>query len=127
MRPCVFIILFSFCFLSCTNRSYIPGDIIRKEQMQNILWDMIRADLLAHEIIKKDSTKNLDTETNMLTQKIFAIHHIDKSKFDRSMQFYSKRPDMMNTILDSLNSRRLRNNVFEKKRLQGLQKKNHPI
>jgi len=127
MRSGVFIILFSFCVLSCTNRTYIPGDVIRKEQMQDILWDMIRADLLAHEIVKKDSTKNLNTETNILTQKIFAIHHIDKAKFDRSFQFYSKRPDMMNTIFDSLNSKRVRNNIFEKKRLQVLEKKNHPI
>ena len=85
---------------------------------------MIRADLLAHEIIKKDSTKNMNTETNILTQKIFAIHHIDKIKFDRSMKFYSKRPDMMDNILDSLYANRVRLNS-EKQRLKNLPKKHN--
>ena len=86
---------------------------------------MIRADLLAHEIIKKDSSKNNNTETNILTQKIFAIHHIDKTTFDRSMKFYSKRPDMMDNILDSLYANRVRINS-EKQRLKNLPKKHNP-
>jgi hypothetical protein len=122
MKTGTWIIIFSFCFFSCTNRSYIPSGIIKTDQMGDILWDMIRADLLAREIIKKDTTRNLNTETNILTQKILAIHHIDKSKFDKSFQFYSKRPDMMNMIFDSLDARRTRSNLFEIKRMKGLQK-----
>ena len=107
------IFVFLFCLISCTNRSYIPDNIIRKAQMEDILWDMIRADLLAHEIIKKDSTKNLNNETNILTGKVLAIHHIDKVKFDRSIRFYEKHPDIMNLILDSLNAKKNRDKIAE--------------
>ena len=116
------LIIMIFCFLSCTNRTYIPDKIIKTSQMGDILWDMIRGDLLAHEIIKKDSTKNLITETNILTEKIFAIHHIDKLQFEKSLQFYTKRPDMMNTIFDSLDARKIRHTFLERQKIKTLQK-----
>jgi len=117
---CLFILL--FCLESCTNRSHIPDQIIGMPQMGDIMWDMIRADLLAHEIIKKDSTKNLNAETSKLTEKIFAIHHIDKLQFEKSLQFYSKRPDMMNTIFDTLDARKVRHTFLERQKIKALQK-----
>lgn len=121
MRVTCLIILL-FCLASCTNRSHIPDTIIKTSQMGDIMWDLIRADLLAHEIIKKDSTKNINTETTNLTEKIFAIHHVDKLQFEKSLQFYSKRPDMMNTIFDTLDARKARHTLLEKQKIKILQK-----
>src|SRR2546425_713864 len=120
------IIIFSVCLISCTNRSYIPGEIIKTAQMEDILWDMIRADFLAREIIKKDSTKNLTAETNILTGKVLAIHHIDKVKFDKSIQFYEKHPDIMNRIFDSLDAKKIRKNYPENRKIKELQKNDVP-
>lgn len=122
MMRVVFSIILLFCFGSCTNRSHIPDKIIRISQMGDIMWDLIRADLLAHEIIKKDSTKNLNTETVKLTEKIFAIHHVDKLQFEKSLQFYAKRPDMMTTIFDTLDARKVRHTFLERQKIKTLQK-----
>ncbi|MEP6616996.1 MAG: DUF4296 domain-containing protein [Ginsengibacter sp.] len=116
MRIIRIILLIFIC--SCTNRSSIPDDVIKKPKMEDIMWDMIRADLLAHEIVKRDSTKNLSTETNQLTSKIFAIHHIDNLMFEKSMKFYTSRPDIMSTIFDSLDARRVRKSFFEKEKMK---------
>lgn len=72
--------------------------------MQNIFWDMIRGDLLAQEIIKNDSTKNLKTESFAITEKIFSIHKINRDKFEKSIAFYEKHPGLMKVMFDSLNA-----------------------
>jgi Domain of unknown function (DUF4296) len=90
--------------------------------MEDILWDMIRADFLAREIIKQDSTKNLNTETNILSGKILAIHQIDKVKFDKSIQFYAKHPDIMKIVFDNLDTKKTMKNFSEKKKIKELQK-----
>ena len=45
----------------------VPANIIKPKQMQEVLWDMIRADTLAQEIIKKDSAKNFTVQIDTLT------------------------------------------------------------
>ena len=76
--------------------------------MQDIFWDIIRGDILAAEIIKKDSAKNLKSESFAITEKIFQIHHINREKFDKSITFYSKHPELLKNILDSLSAKQAR-------------------
>jgi hypothetical protein len=76
--------------------------------MQSILWDIARADALSQEIIKKDSTKKQEEEKIKLTEKIFLIHDVSKAEFDKSYIFYVKHPDMLKTMLDSINTQQTR-------------------
>src|SRR5688572_27577980 len=82
----------------CTKRTNIPSGIIKPQEMQNIFWDMIRGDILAQEIIKNDSTKNLKTESFAITEKIFSIHKIGRAKFEESIAFYEKHPGLVKMI-----------------------------
>lgn len=90
--------------LSCNDNSYIPRDIIKPVQMQNIFWDIIRGDNLAQEIVRADSTKNIKTESLLIAEKVFSIHHITQDKFKTSIAFYAKHPTLMKTIFDSLDA-----------------------
>ena len=108
------ILFLSFVFItSCTNSTYVPSGIIKPREMQNIFWDMIRGDILAQEIINKDSTKNLKTESFAITEKIFSIHNINRAKFEESIAFYEKHPEMVKIIFDSLNAVQTRKNSTE--------------
>jgi len=78
--------------------------------MQNIFWDIIRGDILAQEIINRDSTKNLKTESLAITEKIFSIHKINRAKFEKSIAFYEKHPGLVKIIFDSLNAVQTRKN-----------------
>ena len=101
-------------FTSCNDNSYIPSGIIKPPQMQQIFWDIIRGDVLAQEIVKKDSTKNIKTESFVITEKIFSIHHTNKENFEKSIAFYSKHPQMLRIIFDSLNARQTRKTSIER-------------
>ncbi|MGH2649349.1 MAG: DUF4296 domain-containing protein [Ginsengibacter sp.] len=93
-----------FCTLfSCSEKNKIPVGIIQQKEMGNILWDVVRAQALAEEITKRDSTIDKPAETKMLTQKVFEIHKIKSSDFDQSYAWYTNHPELMQSIFDSLN------------------------
>ncbi len=76
--------------------------------MQEILWDVFRADALAQQSVKNDSTKIVSEENSTLTRKVFSIHGITKDQFDKSYAYYSQHPDVMRTVLDSISTQKTR-------------------
>ncbi len=104
MRYCI-IIMFVFFIAACNHKEEIPSDIIKPQKMQLILWDYLKADAYASEIIRKDSSKN-DTLENIKLQKvIFENYKITKEDFYKSYKYYCSYPKMMTTILDSMVSK----------------------
>lgn len=74
--------------------------------MQDVMWDMGRADQLLNDILlKNDSSLNRDTESIKLYKEVFRIHNITKEKFQQSFSFYQKHPVLLKIILDSINAR----------------------
>ena len=117
IKSCI-LFLGIFFVISCTKSTNVPLEIIKPREMQNIFWDMIRGDLLAQEIIKNDSTKNLKTEIFAITEKIFSIHKINRDKFEKSIALYEKHPGLVKMIFDSLNAVQTRENSSEIERRQ---------
>ncbi len=78
--------------------------------MSSIVWDVLRAQSLANEIARKDSSLNVDSETKTLTQKVFEIHGITSSSFDKSYDWYSSHPNILRLMFDSLYSQKQREN-----------------
>ena len=122
MRKLFFLIIFAS---SCNDNSDVPADVIKPPQMQKVLWDMIRVDILADEITKRDSSKNLQIEKSVLTEKVFAIHKINKNTFQESMNFYENHPDLLKTILDSLNTNEASRSYIESEKSRHVPKKPH--
>lgn len=91
--------------------------------MKNILWDVMRAQTLATEISRKDSTVNPAVETKTLSQKVFQIHKTDSANFNKSYNWYVKHPDVLKLIFDSLYIQKERENslIIKKKHEQ------HPL
>ena len=102
MRTFAFLLL--VFFLSCSGND-IPKDVMPPEKMQAILYDVILADELADFSSIQDSTyRNLEKRT-VLYDSILQIHNITKQAFQKSFEFYQQRPDLLRTILDSLQTK----------------------
>ena len=109
--------------VSCLGKNKVPAEIIKPQKMQNILWDVIRAQALSMEIASKDSTVNEVAETKALTQKVFEIHHITSADFEKSYAWYTNHPDNLRNIFDSLNIQTQRQNELKlKERYKPLKK-----
>ncbi len=116
MRSIAIFIMLCILF-SCSGKNKIPDGIIQQKEMQNILWDVIRAQALAEEIAQKDSGINKPAETKALTQKVFEIHKVKSSDFDKSYAWYTSHPDVLRIIFDSLNvqKRKTNNEIMKEK------------
>lgn len=68
------------------------------------MWDLMRADAYIADFIMKDSTRDRNTESAVLYEKVFAIHSTSQQAFNKSMDFYESRPDLLKIITDSLRS-----------------------
>ncbi|MEO8109191.1 MAG: DUF4296 domain-containing protein [Ginsengibacter sp.] len=111
MRTVLF--FFVICLLiSCSDKNKIPSEIIGINQMTKIMWDVLRAQALATEISRRDSATNVVAETKALTQKALDIHKTSIIEYNRSYNWYSKHPDIMQIIFDSLYNQKQRPDDF---------------
>ena len=106
MTRCILIFLISIFFYSCKEST--PSGIIKSQKMQEILWDVLKADALSQELVKNDSSRSIATENVRLTNKVFSIHNITKEQFEKSYSYYTQHPDIMQIMLDSINARQMR-------------------
>ena len=111
MIRCILIISISVLFYSCKDST--PSGIIGQNKMQEILWDIFRADALSQQLINADPAKLLANENTMLTRKVFLIHNITEEQFEKSYSYYTHHPDIMRNMLDSLNAQQTRVSSLE--------------
>ena len=103
-----FILLFfgSLIFFSCSDKNKIPNNVLPKSEMQDVMWDIIRADeFVTAYIWKNDSTVNRLNESTDLYEQIFSIHKITREKFQKSLSFYRDHPVLLKEIIDSLSQK----------------------
>ena len=81
--------------------------------MQEILWDVFKADALSQQIVHLDSSKILAEENVRLTKQVFLIHSITKEQFEKSYTYYTQNPGIMIKILDSINAQQTRISTSE--------------
>jgi hypothetical protein len=101
---------------SCGKSNKPPSSLIQPKEMQSILWDVMRAETLATEIARKDSSVDAAIETKSLSQKVFSIHKTDSAMFNKSYNWYVKHPDVLKIIFDSLYIQKERENHLHLKK-----------
>jgi hypothetical protein len=106
MRIIFLLSLLVFIFFSCSQADTIPKEIIEKPRMQELLWDMIRADVFLSDYSgKSDTAFNRVAESISFYQKVLTIHNTTKDEFKKSLTWYQQHPKVMKTILDTLQGR----------------------
>ncbi|MDQ6723481.1 MAG: DUF4296 domain-containing protein [Thermoproteota archaeon] len=111
MIRCIFIGLLLLTFYSCKEK--VLKGILTPKEMALVLWDIVRADAMAHQIIKNDSSKSLQNENEKLANSVFKIHDIKEEQFKKSYSYYIKHPEILKVILDSLNAQQINKSTKE--------------
>ena len=57
----------------CTDKESLPSGILKKEKMQAVLWDVIQAEALTVQFIKKDSLLNAPLENLKLHKPTYIV------------------------------------------------------
>ena len=91
-------------FISCS-KSKFPGDVLPPEKMQAVFWDIIKADVWTTDYIQRDSSKIPMHENIAIQKKIFQFHGVTKNEFYNSFDYYTRHPELMSAMLDSMVAR----------------------
>ena len=109
MMRCAFVMFFSMLFLASCKPNRVPSGILKPEKMQQVLWDIIRADVFTENFIGKDSTKNKTAENIRLQNKIFLLDTVTREAYYKSYEYYKANPGLMNALMDSISQSVIRN------------------
>lgn len=105
------IIVVCIFFYSCSEST--PSGVIKQKKMQEILWDIVRADELAKQLIKSDSLKIVANENSKLVTEVLKIHNVDQKQFEKSYSYYTHHPDIMRIMFDSISVQQTRKNSLD--------------
>lgn len=94
--------------ISC-KKTEKPADVMKDDQMQAVLWDVLQANAYVNEYLRKDSGRNIEQEQVKLQQQVFAKHKITKAGFDKSYNWYLEHPVQMQVMIDTMIARSNRN------------------
>jgi hypothetical protein len=97
---------FLLSVISCNAGNDIPDGILPPQKMQLVMWDMIQADGLAS--YSFDTMMRKPAKRIELYQTVLSSHKLSKETFQRNMNFYESRPDLLKVVLDSLQQMALR-------------------
>lgn len=105
LTPCACLALLLLAVTSCSRSGRVPSDVIGREEMGNILFDIGVAEGYVETYVYKDSLKNRDSLLRSELDKVLSIHHVSREEFLRSYGFYKSRPSIFKVMVDSLQAR----------------------
>ena len=101
-------LLFFFLLITagCSDKDRIPNEVLPKEKMGLVLWDMLQADeFLRDFMLTRDTTLDDTLESVRMYERVFRMHNTNREQFDTSFNFYRTHPVLLKEILDTLNAR----------------------
>lgn len=119
---CVVVLL---VMLSCSDKRKIPAGVLSMEKMEAVLTDILIADALNVERCARDTSLKLQAENASYFLKIYKMHKIDTAVFNKSYDFYLRRPDMLKEISDTVIAVLNRKNLQPINSTDSIQKKIH--
>jgi len=100
-------LLFLLLVISCGKKDRVPKGVLSKEKMEVVLWDMIQADEFLKDYVYKNDSTRIDTVESSIGvyERVLALNKTTRKEFDSSFNYYRRHPQMMKTILDSINAK----------------------
>lgn len=102
--------------ISCSSDTKVPSGILQPVKMSNVLWDVMRSQVLAYETARKDTSTSEAIEVKALSKKIFQIYKIDSAHFNKSYNWYVQHPAVLKIIFDSMYVQKERENTLKLER-----------
>ncbi len=105
------LLLLSCCLLAailagCGNKNKIPSNIMPREKMDSVLWDMLRAgEFVNGYVLATDTGAARGSKSVAVYEEVLRVHKITRAQFDESFAWYRAHPDQMKRLLDTLAKR----------------------
>jgi len=109
-QPVIFLCIILF-IVACSSKNKVPKDILPKQQMEDVLWDLLRGgELLEIYKLPKDSSADKRAIAQGVYDEIFRLHKTDRTSFQKSYSWYQRHPAFMKELLDSISAKPIPDN-----------------
>ena len=88
--------------IACNDNKTLPEDVLSKDKMRSVMWDMLRADEWVSYEHTQDSATDRYKRSVELYQKVLQTNGVTASQFKKSFQYYQTRPALLKPLFDSL-------------------------
>ena len=116
MNKAAAVFIFFCIFCACTPEdSKLPKNVLSIDTMKVVVWHLIEAGDYATNKKSKDSTIKLLNTTYFGA--VLKLHHLDKTTFQSSFNFYQAHPNFNSILFDSVNAyaQRQRGEMFKRR------------
>lgn len=94
---------------SCSGTVFNSVDVIGKDRMANILYDIALAEAFVETYQFKDSSTNKDSALQKEIDLVLKYHSVEPAQFSKSYHFYQQHPKDFKVLIDTANARAIRN------------------
>ena len=94
---------------SCSGAGFNSVEVIGKDRMANILYDIALAEAFVETYQLKDSSLNKDSALQKEIDLVLKYHGVEPLRFSKSYQFYQQHPKDFKVLVDTANARAIRN------------------
>lgn len=94
-----------FFIPACSNKDKPPKDILSNQQMEDVLWDLVKGgEFLESYVLINDTSLDKASKEYAWYEHIFSLHKTSRAVFVKSYNWYQQHPAIMKQILDSLSN-----------------------
>lgn len=107
MRKGLLLVLIVTVFFSaCKKKEAVPANLLSRQQLEDVLWDLMRADLFINNyMLVKDTAMDKKKQEIQLYSQVLKLHRVSQDRFRESFLYYRSHPVMLKDLMDSLNRR----------------------
>ncbi|MBI5373143.1 MAG: DUF4296 domain-containing protein [Sphingobacteriales bacterium] len=107
MRKGLFLVLMmAALFSGCKKKEAVPAKLLSRQQMEDVLWDLMRADLFINNyLVVKDTALDKKKQEIELYSKVLKLHKVSQDLFRESFRYYRSHPMLLKDLMDTLNRR----------------------
>ena len=101
MRQLVIFLGFLLFIVACSSKNKVPKNILPKQQMEDVLWDLLRGgEFLEIYKLPKDSSLDKKAIAQGWYDEIFRLHKTNRTSFQKSYTWYQQHPAILKELLD---------------------------
>jgi len=108
MIRCSILVAVTSILFACGNKKDMTSASLKPEKMQQVMWDIFRAEAYTTQYYRSVGTKNDVLENARLQRQVFAIHKVSKEDFYQSLAYYKSNVELMKVMLDSMVNKAVR-------------------
>lgn len=90
-------------FVGCS-QSPVPKGILLPNEMQKVVYDILRVDDYVVNTISRDTTVNIKKQRSIYYEEVFKLHNTNRKQFYASYKYYQQHPDLQKTLYDSISA-----------------------